>query len=109
MKKNANGHIVWLPAMMIGLLTCTPAAARGFCSEPLEPYCVTGTLGAAAGKSPAEQLDCRGHLQRYLKALVQYGRCLEELGAETTAVMRDKRRLLDCEHNAALCEGIPGP
>ena len=99
----------WVCVLMIGPLTWVPASARGFCSEPLEPYCITATLSAGSGKSPGEVSDCRVHLERYLKNLIQYQKCLVELSAEAGAVVRDKRRLLDCEHNAGLCDGIPAP
>jgi len=109
MKRPSNRCTAWVCAIIVGLVTCSQARAHGFCSEPLEPYCVTGVLSAAAAKPPAEVLECRLHLQQYLKKVVQYQRCLLDLSAETAGLIRDKRRLLDCDHNADLCDGIPAP
>ncbi|MBI1206354.1 MAG: hypothetical protein GC191_03580 [Azospirillum sp.] len=96
-------------AGMLGVLPVIPAQARGFCSEPLEPYCVASGLASAGGQSPAILLDCRIQLQRHLKQLIRYRTCLTDQAAETTGLIRERRQLLDCATNPELCVGLEMP
>lgn len=89
-----------------GLISGAPAHGRGFCSEPIAPFCVSRAF-STTGAAPATPGECRADLHRHLKNLVLYQTCLLDQAAEIAKLVRKGRGLLDCDHNPTQCDGLP--
>jgi len=110
MKKSSARILLGLVVLVLAGGVSVNGWARGFCSAPVEPYCVMGDSSAGGdGKKNLLGTDCQLPLARYLKALGTYRQCLQEQLAEVSTVLRERRLRLDCDHHPALCEGVPEP
>lgn len=95
-------------AAFLCLLPAAAAPARGFCSEPIEPYCP-----ASAGVSTTIPIPkngaCRSEILRHLEKLVLFQRCILDQAAEVTLRIDETRLRLGCDGDATPCGDATGP